>query len=313
MIAQMTGVKIRPMIGAAIGAALALMALHAPVAAAEDGTAPRRLLAAHEQLEWGGIGRLNLEGGDYCTATLVSESVAITAAHCMFDEGRRRRDVEVWFAAGYRDGGWQTIRQAHRTAVHPDYVPSRGSRSSGAQVAADVALIELDSPVRDPAIPHYPAAALPGSDGAVALLSYGRGRSYALSMQEPCYVTARNSAVLRLTCEVTQGSSGSPVFRRGAEGAPELVGVISGMGGGASYAVALEATMPALRAALELASNSAAASRPNRSLLSGARIAPTFNCDTAARCSARSLVTWRRLPTSSRVTWRSHSKSRRTV
>jgi V8-like Glu-specific endopeptidase len=214
-------------------------------------TAARRMLPAHEQLEWRGVGRLNIEGGGYCTATLMSETLVITAAHCLFDDDGRRNDADLWFAAGYRDGKWEAIRRARRTAVHPDYVSTPGPRANAAQTAADIALIELDAPVMGAAIPHYPAADLPGEDGAVALLSYGRGRDNALSLQEPCRVTGRRNATARLTCEVAPGSSGSPVFRRGINGTPQMVAVISGHSGGSSYAVALDTALRPLRAVLD--------------------------------------------------------------
>jgi V8-like Glu-specific endopeptidase len=229
----------------------ALIVALAPLGAKAGDTAARRMLRAHEQLEWRGIGRLNFEGGGYCTATLVSETLVITAAHCLFDDTRRRRNTDLWFAAGFRNGRWEAIRQARRTAVHPDYVPSVGGRAKPAQVASDIALIELDAPVLGAAIPHYRAGDLPGEDGAVALLSYGRGRDQGLSMQEPCRVTGRWGAIVRLTCEVAPGSSGSPVFRRGAGGAPTMVAVISGYDAKATFAVSLDVALAPLRAALE--------------------------------------------------------------
>ncbi len=230
-------------------ACLLALALTAGPALAGD-TAQRRMLAAHEQLEWRGVGRLNMEDGGYCTATLISETLAITAAHCLFDDVGRRNDADLWFAAGYRNGRWEAIRQARRSAVHPDYVSSPGRRANAAQIAADIALIELDAPVLGVAIPHYPRADLPAEGGAVALLSYGRGRSNALSLQEPCRVTGRWDAIAGLTCEVAPGSSGSPVFRRGHGGAPEMVAVISGHKGGTSYAVALDSAFSARSQAL---------------------------------------------------------------
>jgi protease YdgD len=214
-------------------------------------TAARRMLPMHEQLEWRGVGRLNFEDGGYCTATLLSETLVVTAAHCLFADARRRRDSEVWFAAGYRNGKWQAIRQARRTAVHPDYVSTPGTQANADQTVADIALIELDAPVMDTTIPHYPAADLPDPGGGVALLSYGRGRSDALSLQEPCRVIGRWKSIVRLTCEVAQGSSGAPVFRRGLNGAPQMVAVISGYTSKETFAVALDTGLPPLRAALE--------------------------------------------------------------
>lgn len=249
-----------------ICAMLAFTAFPALPEEPEEGeTAPRRLLKAHEQLKWKGIGRLNTGPYEnwstrtgpygYCTATLMSETLALTAAHCLFDENRRRRnDTELYFAAGWRNGQHQSIRQASRSAVHPDYRPG-GGKSSLEQIVADVALVELDAPVLTSEIPNYTPAAMPEQGDPVTLLSYGRGRDNVLSKQEPCRIRAREQGFALLSCEVAPGSSGSPVFTR-ANGTPEVVAVISAYSPEGSYAVVLEDVMPALLD--ELAGQSAA-------------------------------------------------------
>lgn len=237
-------------LAAALAVAVAMTAASAPPAAAQE-TAARRMLPDYEQREWRGVGRLNIVGGGYCTATLLSETLAVTAAHCLYDGLRRRFDTEMYFAAGYRDGNWEAIRQARRTAVHPDYVPTRGRRMKIDGVYADIALVELDAPVLASRVPHYPPDALPERDGAVALLSYGRGRSFALSLQEPCRVRGRDGDIARLTCEVAPGSSGAPVFRRAADGVPHMVAIISGHDYSHTYAAVLDAALPTLKALLK--------------------------------------------------------------
>ena len=197
------------------------------------------------------MGRLNVPGGGYCTATLLSENLAVTAAHCLFQDGRRRHDSELFFAAGYRRGEWEAIRQARRTAVHPDYEPTIGRAMKITRVFTDLALIELDAPVLGSVIPHYPPAALPDQGGGVALLSYGAGRDFALSLQEPCRVVGRAGDVASLTCEVAPGSSGAPVFRRAAGGAPQMVAIISGYGRGTTFAAVLDAALDTLKARLD--------------------------------------------------------------
>jgi protease YdgD len=253
------------LIGALICLAIAWSAAPAFAQQDEQGTAPRRLLKAYEQLKWKGIGRLNTGAYEawagnsgaygYCTATLISEILALTAAHCLFDENRQRRnDTELYFAAGWRNGEYQSIRQASRTAVHPDYVPG-GPKSSLEQIVADVALVELDAPVLTSEIPNYTTeTAMPDIGEPVTLLSYGKGRDNALSKQEPCRIKDRRHGFALLSCEVAPGSSGSPVFTQ-AHGAPKMVAVISAYSAQGSYAVVLEDVMPALKE--ELAGKSA--------------------------------------------------------
>jgi len=233
-------------------AALLLAGLVAPAfapAAADDGAAaPRRVLEAHEQAAFRGVGRLDL-GDGYCTATLFSETEAITAAHCLFDaQGRLRPTSSMWFRAGYRDGRHQTVRQVRRAAAHPDYVWN-GPRATWREIASDVALLELDAPVLTSALPNYLPARMPGAGGRVTLPSYGRGRDERLSLQDPCNILARDGAVVTLDCRVDPGSSGSPVLAR-TPGGLRLVAVLAAAGRRASYAAVMEETLPALRDAM---------------------------------------------------------------
>ena len=190
-------------------AAAVLAVVAVPEAARASGeTAPRRILEAHEQAAFRGVGRLDT-GDGYCTATLFSETQVLTAAHCLFDsKGQRREDATIWFRAGFRDGVQETVRQVRRSAVHPDYVWN-GPRSSWKEIAADVALVELDAPVLVSAIPNYRPGAMPEVGDGVALPSYGRGRDRQLSLQDPCRILGRAGAVATLDCKVDPGSSGS--------------------------------------------------------------------------------------------------------
>ena len=43
------------------------------------------MLEAEEAVALRGVGRLNVAGTRFCTATLISETVIVTAAHCLFD------------------------------------------------------------------------------------------------------------------------------------------------------------------------------------------------------------------------------------
>ncbi|MEM6438572.1 MAG: trypsin-like peptidase domain-containing protein [Pseudomonadota bacterium] len=229
-------------------AALLAAALLPDLAQAAGETAPRRILAAHEQAAFRGVGRLDI-GDGYCTATLFSETQVLTAAHCLFDaNGQRREDATIWFRAGFRDGVQETVRQVRRSAVHPDYVWN-GPRSSWREIAADVALVELDAPVLVSAIPNYRPGAMPEVGGGVALPSYGRGRDRQLSLQDPCRVLARDGAVATLDCKVDPGSSGSPILAE-IDGELRLVAVLSAAGRRASYAAVAEDTLPLLQTAM---------------------------------------------------------------
>lgn len=219
-------------------------------AAPSVATQPRKLLDAAEQQVFRGVGRLDL-GDAFCTAALFAPDRALTAAHCVHDlDGTPRQPARMWFRAGLRDGEQQAIRQVRRYAIHPDY-RWNGPKAGWEEIAADVAMLELDQPLLTTDFPTYEPGDLPPPGGAVALLSYASGRDRALSLQEPCRVTARRGAVAQLDCDVAPGSSGSPVLARDADGRLRLAGVISARGPQGAYASVAADALPLLARAIE--------------------------------------------------------------
>lgn len=234
----------------AAGLALSLAALAAAPAAAqtaEEATAPRRTLSAHEQSEFRGVGRLDT-GEGYCTATLFDERHALTAAHCVFGpDGRPAPTARLRFRAGFREGGEQAVRGVRRVVPHPAW-RWQGPHADLESISSDLALLELDQPLLTSTFPSYGPAAMPPPGAPVLLLSYGRGRDRALSLQDPCHVVERGGGVARLSCDASPGSSGSPVLARFG-GRLHLVGVVSAAGPLGAYAADAAAALPALHAA----------------------------------------------------------------
>lgn len=217
----------------------------ASIAEAGDG---RRMLPAHEQKDWSAVGRLNL-GDAFCTATLVAEDLIVTAAHCLYASrtGVRRQAERVNFVAGYRMRRHEGHRRGRSLAIHPDYAFARTALA--ANVSADLALVRLDEPFAD-LTPFGLAPGLAVGD-EVAILSYGRDRPEAPSIQAPCATLARHGAIAVLDCDVTFGVSGAPVFRL-VDGQWRIVAIVSSMGEykGAqrAFAVALDASLGAVLA-----------------------------------------------------------------
>ena len=114
-----------------------------------------------------------------------------------------------------------------RIVSHPDFTYSEVDRV--ARVAHDLALVQLDRPIRNPAIAPYAVDQRPRKGASVAVVSYARDRSEAPSLQEACRVLARQGGVLVLGCEVDHGASGSPVFVTGDDGVARIVSVVSAM------------------------------------------------------------------------------------
>ena len=188
-----------------------------------------RLEGRNALLGWEAIGRLDNAGVGFCTGTLIAPDQVLTAAHCVFtrDKSAVVSPENLIFRAGYDNGEAIAERQVTRIATLPDYSPYHSGNASHAR--NDLALLELDQPISttdaDPFALHSgPTKGLP-----VSVVSYGRGRAEALSRQKTCQVLGEQDGLIGFNCNVTYGSSGSPVFVKTGSRV-RILSVISMMG-----------------------------------------------------------------------------------
>jgi V8-like Glu-specific endopeptidase len=234
-------------------------------------TDSRRMVGEEEALEWRGVGRLNVAGRRFCTATLISETVAVTAAHCLHHPrtGVRIQLSEMRFVAGLRLGNFAAARRIVRAAIPDGYVHS--SRADARTLHLDIALIELAQPIQRATAAAFPVGSPLAGYEALALVSYSRDRAFAPSIERPCRVRTSMARVAAIDCRVTYGASGSPVFVERA-GRTKLSAVVSAMGrapDGAPIALAVMA-QPAIEALMDkLARTPASHAPPLRRPVSG--------------------------------------------
>jgi len=131
----------------------------------------------------------------------------------------------VRFLAGWRDGITAAERKVVRIVAHRGYDPTRPYNNRN--IAADLAIVELELPIYSDAAPSYPRMDKVRIGEPVSVVSFSGRRSNTASINDSCEAGKRNGDILLLSCESYGGMSGAPIFSY-KNGKPQIVALISG-------------------------------------------------------------------------------------
>lgn len=207
-------------------AAVLILAGLCPAVASSQDSGLEALETANDTRGWEGVGRIDIAERAFCTGALIAADLVLTAAHCLFerDTGQRVATNLIQFRAGWRNGRAIAYRGVKRAVIHPSYVYGGPEDMEG--VAFDLALLELDQPIRLASVRPFDTGADPRAGDRVEVVSYAFDRSEAPSLQEDCRVIGPQPGMMVFSCSVDFGSSGAPIFRV-IDGVPRIVSVVS--------------------------------------------------------------------------------------
>jgi len=187
----------------------------------------RAIEPGNEAEKWAGVGILQASGNGFCSAALINPTTVLTAAHCVYSEETRKiLPPEAFrFLAGWRDGITAARREVIRVTAHRDYDPNR--KYGEKNIAADIALVELDQPIERGAAQAFGRLDKIRIGDNMSVVSFSGVRSDVATIDTGCLAKERYGNRLMLDCVSTSGMSGAPLFVL-ENGVPKIAALVSG-------------------------------------------------------------------------------------
>ncbi|MGF1660208.1 MAG: trypsin-like serine peptidase [Rubrimonas sp.] len=172
-------------------------------------------IAESQELGWRAVGRLDVAGGPSCTATLISDRAALTAAHCVIDRltGAPLRPVQITLRAGLRYGRAAGAQRAQTLALWPRDRPFEAC-------AAGLAAIGFSAPFDADRIAAFDVG---GDAQTLSLAGYGPWSPGAPTVESGCSLSGAAEAARLTGCAAAPGAA----LIAEAAGRRALVAVVS--------------------------------------------------------------------------------------
>jgi V8-like Glu-specific endopeptidase len=164
---------------------------------------------------WSAIGKLNNGVGGSCTAVLVSQNYALTAAHCLFfrNTGRYLPAQSFHLIFGYENQQFRDHLRVSAYYVPPTYEPTRPYET----LASDWALLSISG---EPTTRPLDVSQFHGTtESHLMTAGYSHQTPYAMTADRRCRFVGRShdESFLFDSCQAPAGFSGAPVIVSNAD------------------------------------------------------------------------------------------------
>ena len=187
---------------------LLLLLLPAAALAGEE-----RSIVPAAEYPWSAVGRVNY-GHGWCSGVLVGPRLAVTAAHCLWNQasGRPMLPGALHFIAGWDRGDFLDASLVTGVTLAPGWHFAGMTHYDADQAANDWALLDLAKPLGDEVgwvAPGEPVAA----GTTVFAVGYGMDRKHVPTAHVGCHLLRQLGNGLWLhSCDALHGDSGGPVM-----------------------------------------------------------------------------------------------------
>ncbi len=172
-------------------------------------------------MPWSAVGKLTFRGAGHCSGAMVSPSVVLTAAHCLFTQrDGAMLDPPVSFFAGFHMGRYAAEAKVVSFWVSTEYDYMDFLNTSDMD-GLDYAFVLLSNPIGEQ-VGHFKVHELVGDEieravsqqwDKITQAGYSGDTEYQLSAHIGCLIVDYYSDnTISHECDTLPGDSGSPIF-----------------------------------------------------------------------------------------------------